>query len=101
MNNNNNALVSISLTFFTRLFCTKVLCEAFLLLQSGFVFFWKKNIDAKADCKMLKKLVDLKSLELTELLQKKKLDLGSLLSRRIHQHYTCAFFVQIFCQSKT
>jgi hypothetical protein len=45
---------SISSTFYTRLLGTKVLREAFLF---GFLFviFWRKNIGAKADLKMLVK----------------------------------------------
>ena len=37
-------------------FCTQVFCEAFLYLQFGFVFFWHKEIGAKAARKMLVKL---------------------------------------------
>jgi len=48
--------VSISPTFYVHLFCTKVLCAAFLSLQFGFVIFWRKIISAKAACKMLMKL---------------------------------------------
>ncbi len=40
-------LLSISTTFYARLFWTKVLCEAFLY-QHKFVLFWRKNISAKA-----------------------------------------------------
>jgi len=48
--------VSISSTFYSSLFCMKVLCAAFLLLQFGFVIFWQKNSGKKAACKMLMKL---------------------------------------------
>jgi len=48
--------VSISSTFYIRLFHTKVLWAPFILLQIGFEFFWPKNIGAKAACKMLMKL---------------------------------------------
>ncbi len=41
---------------FTSAFCMKVLCAAFLLLQFGFVIFWRKNIGAKAACKIVMKL---------------------------------------------
>jgi hypothetical protein len=34
----------------------KVFCAAFMCLQSGFVFFWRKDFDAKAAHKMLVKL---------------------------------------------
>ena len=49
--------VSISSTFYAQLFCTKVLCAAFLHLRFGFVIFCQKNISAKAARKMLMKLV--------------------------------------------
>jgi len=39
-----------------QLFCTKVLCAAFLQLQFGFVIFWRKYFGAKTACKMLMKL---------------------------------------------
>ncbi len=48
--------VSISKTFYTRLFHTKVFCAAFLQLQFDFVIFWCKNFSAKGMCKMLVKL---------------------------------------------
>jgi len=48
--------VSISPTFYEQLFCTKLLCAAFLYLQFGFIFFWQKNIGAKVARKMLVKL---------------------------------------------
>jgi len=48
--------VSISTTFYERLFCTKVLGVDFLKLQLGFVIFWQKNIGTQAACKMLMKL---------------------------------------------
>ncbi len=49
--------VSISPTFYTSLFITKVPCAAFRQLQFGCLnFFWPKNIGAKAACKMLMKL---------------------------------------------
>ena len=41
--------------FFEQLFHTKVFCKAFLFLQVRFEFFWRKNFDAKAACKMLVK----------------------------------------------
>jgi len=48
-------VVSISSTFYARLFCKKVFCTVFQL-QFGFVIFWHKNIGAKAARKMLMKL---------------------------------------------
>jgi hypothetical protein len=48
--------VSVSPTFYEQLFSTKVFCAAFQHLQFGFVIFWKKNIGAKAPCKMLVEL---------------------------------------------
>jgi len=44
--------LSISSTCYVRIFHTKVFCAAFLLLKFGFVFFWRKNIGAKAARKM-------------------------------------------------
>ncbi len=40
--------VTISPTFYSNLFCMKVFCVAFLLLQFIFVIFGGKNISAKA-----------------------------------------------------
>ncbi len=51
----------ISSTFYIRLFHTKVLHEAFLWLEFGFVIFWRKNIVEKAACKMLMTLMKLKT----------------------------------------
>jgi len=48
--------MSFSPTFNARLFCTKVLCVAFLYVQFGFVSFWRKNIGAKVAHKTLMKL---------------------------------------------
>jgi len=48
--------VSISPTFYARLFCAKVLCTAFLFLQFSFVIFCSKNIGAIGARKMLMKL---------------------------------------------
>jgi len=48
--------VSISPTFYERLFHTKGFCEAFLKFQFGFVIFWLKVIGTKAACEMLVKL---------------------------------------------
>ncbi len=48
--------VSISSTFYKPLFCTKVLCSAFLLLWFCFVILWHTNIGKKAAFKMLMKL---------------------------------------------
>ncbi len=42
--------VSISATFYVKLFCKKVFCKTFLYLQFDFVIFWQKNIGAKAAC---------------------------------------------------
>jgi len=42
------AQVSISQTFYKKLFCTKVFCAAFLLLQFGYVIFWQKTIGSKS-----------------------------------------------------
>ncbi len=53
---NQRAPESISSTFYSSLFCAKVLCAAFLLLQFGFLIFWRQNIGAKAACKMLMRL---------------------------------------------
>jgi len=48
--------VSISLTFYEHIFCSKVFFEAFLCLQFGFVIFCRKNIGLKkAACKMIVK----------------------------------------------
>jgi len=47
-------LPSISSTFYTHVFCTKVLCAAFLKSQFGFVTFWRKNNGAKAARKILR-----------------------------------------------
>ena len=35
-------------TFYRQIFCTKVLCAAFMCLHFGFVCFWQKEIGAKA-----------------------------------------------------
>jgi len=40
--------VSISPIFYQQLFCTKVLCAAFMCLQIGFVIFWREDFGAKA-----------------------------------------------------
>jgi len=48
--------VSISSTFFTEFFCTKVFYATNLSLKFGFVIFWQKNIGSKAARKMLMKL---------------------------------------------
>ena len=48
--------VSISPTFYQQLFRTKLFWAAFLYLRLRFVFFWRKDISAKAACKMLVKL---------------------------------------------
>jgi hypothetical protein len=48
--------VSISPIFYEQLFCMKVFCAAFMCLQFGFEFFWRKDLGAKAALKMLKKL---------------------------------------------
>jgi hypothetical protein len=48
--------VPISPIFYKQLFCTKVICAAFLCLQFGFVIFWPKDFGAKAAHKMLVKL---------------------------------------------
>jgi len=53
---NQRGMGSISPTFYARLFCTKVLFEAFLYLQFGFVTFFQKDISAKAARKMLMKM---------------------------------------------
>ena len=42
--------------FMSSFFCTKVFWAAFLYLRLRFVFFWRKDIGAKAACKMLVKL---------------------------------------------
>ncbi len=44
----NQIQVSISPTFYSSLFCTKVLQEAFLYLQFRFELFWWKNIGTNA-----------------------------------------------------
>ncbi len=51
-----NQLQPISLTFYARIFCTKVLCAAFLQLHFGLVNFWHKIIDAKRSHTTLMKL---------------------------------------------
>ena len=48
--------VSISPTFYEQPSRAQVLCAAFMCLQFGFVFFWQKEVGAKAACKMLVKL---------------------------------------------
>ncbi len=48
--------VSISPTFYVRLFRTKVLRKAYLRLNFRFVLFWHENIGRKAALKMLAKL---------------------------------------------
>ena len=49
--------VSISSAFYERLFCMKVLCEAFLYLQFVFVFFfWQKEISQKVTHEILVEL---------------------------------------------
>jgi len=48
--------LSISPIFYKQLFHTKVLCALFMCLQFGFVFFWRKDLGAKAAYKMLVKL---------------------------------------------
>ena len=48
--------VSISSTFYERLFRTKVFWAAFLYLKLRFIIFWRKEISAKAARKMLVKL---------------------------------------------
>jgi len=55
--------VSISSTFYSCLFCTQVLCEAFLYLKLGFVIFWRKNIITKTAHKMLMKLITERELD--------------------------------------
>jgi len=37
-------------------FCLKVFCADFMCLQIGIAIFWRKEISAKAGCKMLVKL---------------------------------------------
>jgi len=48
--------VSISPTFYAKLFCTNLVCKAFLYVQFDFVIFWQKNISAKVLRKILVKL---------------------------------------------
>ncbi len=48
--------VFISSTFYTRIFCMKVLCAAFLQLHYGFVIFGHNNIGTKGASKMEMKL---------------------------------------------
>jgi hypothetical protein len=48
--------LSISPTFYARLFRAKVSRKAFLHLDLSFVLFWRKNIGAKAARNMLVKL---------------------------------------------
>ncbi len=48
--------VSVSPTFYEQLFRMKVFCVAFMCLQFGFVFFWRKDLGTKAAHKMLVKL---------------------------------------------
>jgi len=45
--------VSISTTFYEQLFHSKVFCADFMCLQFRLVFFWQKEIGAKAARKML------------------------------------------------
>ena len=58
---------SISPTFYNQLFCIKVFCAPFLCLQFGFVFFWQKEISAKATDRLLVKLT--KEVNFTNILQ--------------------------------
>jgi len=52
-----NHQVSMLSTFYKQLFCMKVFCTAFLLLQFRFAIFWLMNIFGKPTRKMLVKLV--------------------------------------------
>ncbi len=62
MEKSNNKLLSdymsILPTFYEELFCTKVVCKAFLYLKFafGYLLFWRKKIDGKGDLKMLVKM---------------------------------------------
>jgi hypothetical protein len=47
-NDLSGLLVSISPTFYARIFCTKVLREAYLYLHLRFELFWCKDIGANA-----------------------------------------------------
>ena len=47
-NSNNKYQVTISLTFYTQLFCTKMFCAAFMHLKFGFEIFWQQEISLKA-----------------------------------------------------
>jgi len=83
--------VSISSTFYVRLFCTKELCANFLLLLFGFVTFWQKNIGTKVEHKMLIKLTPgIWSCE-RNLLENSKIKVSLALfnrgsSKRCHRH---------------
>jgi hypothetical protein len=48
--------VSISPILYMKLFHLKVFCVAFVCLQFGFVYFWRKDLGTKAAHKMLMKL---------------------------------------------
>ncbi len=48
--------VSILLTFYDQIFCSKVFCVALLYLQFGFIIFCQNNINAKPAHKILMKL---------------------------------------------
>ncbi len=52
----DKCLASISSTFYVCIFCTNVLCAAFLWLHFGFIIFWQKDIGGKSGRKMLMKL---------------------------------------------
>jgi hypothetical protein len=52
---------SISPTFYARLFCTKVLCNAFFCLKYGLNFFWHNETAANALVKLLVKLTTAKA----------------------------------------
>ena len=52
----SSSQVSISPTFYEQLYCTKVLCTAFMSLQFQLVFFCRKEIGTKAAHKMLVKM---------------------------------------------
>jgi hypothetical protein len=41
-------LMSISITFYAQLFCTKVLQKVFFTYILGLIFFWQKDISANA-----------------------------------------------------
>ncbi len=91
LHNNNNDEVSISPTFYARLFCTKVLHETFLYLDLRFVLFWRKSIGAKATSILLVKLTRGACLDTFKELEQNKIVTKFWRKKRIRSvHFTVA-----------